>query len=117
MLNLVQASHTDHGLSNRPNRSDVITCLKQYESYKSIEQLGLKFYDKESDLKRSAEVKCNILEMKFKISILDYLKNNFLDLIEKSEIKATNENDTYFIQCVNNLLNLIHDKQTVIIKR
>ena len=91
----------------------IIGCLKLYESIKSESKACLIFYEKYSELKRLAEVECDLLEVKFKIALLDYLKRNFLDVLKMNRDKV---NDANFNEYINILFNLVLEKRTMIVK-
>lgn len=68
-------------------------------------------YEKESELKNSIETQCHSIELKFRIYLLDYLINFYIEFIKNnSEIKHTKT----YTQFLNILFGLVFQKRTVI---
>ncbi len=71
------------------------------------------FYDKQSELKKLVDLECDLIDLKFKMLLLNFLKKNYLDLLKTDPDKVTEAN---FNQYVNILFNLVLEKRTVIVK-
>jgi hypothetical protein len=99
--------------------TSALEMLRNFETVQAIKshrsgggQTSPIYYEKLDDLRGLIDLKCNCIELKFKLLILDELINVYLnDILANAEKRLA---DTRFTQYVNILFSLVFEKRTMI---
>jgi hypothetical protein len=108
---MVENDHSFKTLNyDKPNLLDLFELL----DLSNLRKSNLILYENEQQLIKLADLKCNLIDLKFQTIILNYLFDNFIRRLVKDRPNLDANSDS--ITCINLLFNLILEKRTVIVK-